>query len=365
MTRLIRLLTFAFSLAISGFAGQTEYVFLVTGDGIRHQEVFTGVDAQLMTEEAKKSSGIESISELRQQFWAENAQERREKLMPFFWKELAKEGVIYGNRALGSAVNCKNPHWFSYPGYAEILNGGPVAEIDSNDAKFSPRETVLEYIRREFKLGPNQVAAFGSWRIFNWMTMQRDGAIFCNAGYESTPPELSNDKMGTWSKLQFEMMSPWDTVRLDAVTLGLALEYIDMHKPKVVYLALGETDDWAHDRRYDRTVQSLAYFDEALRRLWTLLQSTTPYRGKSTLIVTTDHGRGRTAEDWTSHGEKTPGSDEAWLAIFGPDVPKLGEMKNTPEYSLSNVAATMLTALGLSSNKYHPKTTPAVAELRR
>src|SRR5688572_32681596 len=43
--------------------------------------------------------------------------------LPIFWKTLAKEGVIYGNAALGSKVRCRNRHWFSYPGYAEILNG--------------------------------------------------------------------------------------------------------------------------------------------------------------------------------------------------------------------------------------------------
>jgi hypothetical protein len=362
---MIRLFCCTLVLAVSAFAAQTEYVFLVTGDGIRHQEVFTGADPDLLPETAKKSSGIESIADIRKQFWADDPKERREKLMPFFWKELSKHGVIYGNRALGSAVNCKNPHWFSYPGYAEILNGGPLPEIDSNDPKFSPRETVLEHIRREFKLSPNQVAAIGSWRVFNWITMRTDGSIFCNAGYEAMPPELANEKMKLWSSLQFEMMSPWDTVRFDAVTLNLTLEYIAMHQPKVVYLALGETDDWAHDRRYDRTIQSLAYFDEALRRLWTLLQSSPKYRGKSTMIVTTDHGRGRNPEDWTSHGEKFPGSDEAWLAIFGPGVPKLGEMKNTPAYSLSNVAATMLTLLGLSTDKFNPKAEPAVADVRR
>jgi phosphopentomutase len=193
--------------------------------------------------------------------------------------------------------------------------------------------------------------------------MSREDAIFCNAGYERIPPNLSNPKMDLWNDLQFEMMSPWDTVRHDAPTLGLALEYIRAHKPRAVYLALGETDDWAHDRRYDRVAQSIDYFDEALRRLWTLLQSTEPYRGKSTLIVTTDHGRGRTLEDWTSHGKDVPGADETWLAIFGPDVPPKGEMKNSPPYSLSNVAATICALLGISPEKYSTTMAPPLREL--
>jgi len=345
-------------------AGQTEHLFLVTGDGIRHQEVFGGVDPQLMQEGAKKWSGIQNLSALRDRFWAESAKERREKLMPFFWKTLSKEGVIYGNLDLGSKVRCRNKHWFSYPGYAEILNGQPVSKINSNNSVYSPRETVLEFLKRELQLGPEQVATFGSWSVFNYITMQKDGELFCNAGYERIDPKMpSTPAMRMWSEVQFQTPSPWSTVRFDAVTLNLALEYISIHKPRVVNLALGETDDWAHDRRYDRTVESLAFFDEALQKLWTMIQSTEPYRGKSTMIVTTDHGRGRTVEDWTSHGDNVRGADESWLAVFGPDVPKIGEMRNTPTYSQSNVAATMLTLVGLAPEKFNSRAAPPVAEV--
>jgi hypothetical protein len=368
MIRCCILLLIASACSVCTYSAQTEYVFLVTADGIRHQEVFTGVDPALMSDQAKTNSGTQSPAELRKKFWAEAPGERREKLMPFFWKELVKEGVIYGNRELGSEVVCRNPHWFSYPGYAEILNGGPVAEIDSNDSKFSPRETVLEFLRRKYDLKPGQVAAFGSWEVFNWITMQKEGAIFCNAGYEAIDRASGikpTKRMKEWSALQFEMLTGWDTVRHDAVTLGLALEYLGAEKPRFMYLALGETDDWAHDRRYDRTVQYVAYFDEALRRLWTTLQSNRRYRGKSAMIVTTDHGRGRTPRDWTSHGKDVPGANEAWLAVFGPNVQKIGEMKGGAQYSLSNVAATMLVMLGIDPKEYDKNAAPAIAELKR
>ena len=82
--------------------------------------------------------------------------------MPFFWKELAGEGIVLGNRRRGSRANVKNSHLFSYPGYAEILNGAPLPSIDSNDAVFSPRKTVLEYVREELGLERRQVACFAS-----------------------------------------------------------------------------------------------------------------------------------------------------------------------------------------------------------
>ena len=139
---------------------RTEFVFLVTADGIRHQELFSGVDPALVTEDAKESSGIEDVEAVRRDYWSEDAVIRRQKLMPFFWKELASEGIVLGNRSRGSRANSKNSHLFSYPGYAEILNGAPLPSIDSNDAVFSPRKTVLEYVREELGLGAKAGGVF-------------------------------------------------------------------------------------------------------------------------------------------------------------------------------------------------------------
>jgi hypothetical protein len=349
---------------LSASAGETQFLFLVTGDGIRHQEIFGGVDAQVVQDSAKKWSGIENPAALRERFWAESATERREKLLPFFWKTLAKEGIIYGNRSLGSRVQVHNRHWFSYPGYAEILNGGPVPQISSNDSVRSPRETVLEYLRRELKLKFEDVAVFASWSVFNYISMQKEGAIFCNAGYEPIDPNMpSTPAMRSWSAVQFQMLTPWQSARSDVVTVNLAMEYISIHKPRIFYLALDETDDWAHSRRYDKTVEAITVFDNALERLWTMIQSTEPYRGKTTLIVAPDHGRGRTPQDWTSHNDNVPGSNETWLAIFGPDIPKLGEMKNGLAYSESNIAATMLVLLGLPPERFNPRAAPPINEV--
>lgn len=342
---------------------QTQYVFLVTGDGIRHQEVFGGVDPALAMAETNKFSGIETVAAFRAKFWDADASKRRENVMPFTWGTIAKQGAIFGNRALGSKFKVSNPHHFSYPGYAEILNGQPLEAIKSNDAVWSPRETILEFLRRELNLPANKVAAFGSWSIFNWITMQKDGAIFCNAGYEAMPSSLLTDKMRLWDDLQFTTLSGWDTVRHDSVTFNLAMEYIRAQQPKFFYLALGETDDWAHDRRYDRTIETLQYFDRCLSELWTYLQSAAPYKGKSTLIITTDHGRGRTVEDWTSHNNKTPGADESWLAVLGPDTPALGEVKGGPEYSASNIAATIVEMYGLDLRQFNGAAAPAMKEL--
>ncbi len=146
------------------------------------------------------------------------------------------------------------------------------------------------------------------------------------------------------------------------MTPGLALEFIETHRPKFFYLSLGEMDDWAHERRYDRYLETIHLFDDALGELWTLLQSMETYRGKSTVIITTDHGRGKSLDDWPSHGGNVPGSDETWIAVLGPDTPAHGEIADAPEYSQSHIASTILAFYGLDYRDFNSQASPPIAE---
>ncbi len=331
---------------------KTEYVVLVTIDGLRNEELFGGADPKLVNN--SKRSGAENPSKLKKKYWRETVDARREALLPFFWGTLAKQGVVLGNRDLGSLVEVSNPHHFSYPGYAEILTGQPQASITSNKAVRSPRETVLEYVGRKLELPVEKVAAVCSWSVFNAITAKTAGSIFCNAGFEAVPPKYLAPGMVEANDAQFRLTTPWDTVRHDWVTLTIANEYLKSQQPKLFYVALAETDDWGHERRYDRVLQAASYFDESLRILWGTLQASPRYRGKTSLVILTDHGRGHTVDNWTSHSSKVPGSAEIWIAVIGPDTPNRGEEGSKGSFSQSQVAATILRLYGLDHRDFNP-----------
>jgi arylsulfatase A-like enzyme len=108
---------------------------------------------------------------------------------------------------------------------------------------------------------------------------------------------------------------------------------------------LGETDDWAHAGSYAEYLNAAHLADDYLRQIWERVQSMPAYRGKTTLIVLTDHGRGAGA-NWTDHGEKLPESMQTWMAFLGPDTPPLGERKRSRPVAESQIAATLAAMLG-------------------
>ncbi|HSC37822.1 MAG TPA: hypothetical protein VLD19_08130, partial [Chitinophagaceae bacterium] len=89
------------------------------------------------------------------------------------------------------------------------------------------------------------------------------------------------------------------------------------------------------------------------------LQSMPQYRGKTTLLVTCDHGRGdKIKSNWQHHGSKIEDSHEIWLAAMGPDTPPTGEAASHTQLHQEQLAATIAQLLGFNFVSNHPVATP-------
>jgi arylsulfatase A-like enzyme len=84
------------------------------------------------------------------------------------------------------------------------------------------------------------------------------------------------------------------------------------------------------------------------------------YRDNTTLIITTDHGRGRTPADWAEHDAGIQGCQDIWIAILGPKTPAIGEARDYADVTQSDVAATMLQYLGLDARDFNAAAGPAI-----
>ena len=147
-----------------------------------------------------------------------------------------------------------------------------------------------------------------------------------NAGYEplTVPPVTERIRLLNRLKRETEF---WGGESFDAPTFLTALEYFKQHRPRVLFVSLGETDEWAHDGRYDLYLKSARRFDQYARELWETAQSMAEYRGSTSLILAVDHGRGEAPTDWKSHGEKLPESKYVWMGFLGPDTRRAGRAR--------------------------------------
>ena len=245
-------------------------------------------------------------------------------------------------------MTVRNDQLFSYPGYSEILTGRAQDDlVHGNDSIQNPSETILEFLRRKWNLRKEKAALIGSWETFQKIGEHLPGSVFINSGFQKLDGGRHSRRMLALSGMQFDLLTAWSSVRHDYITFEMAREYLHSRKPRVIHIALGETDDWAHGKRYDLTLKTASYFDRCVAELWKFLQSDGFYRGKTTLVLTTDHGRGSTLADWTSHGAKVKGAEYIWAAFMGPDTPAAGEARNTETYYQRDVAPTMLELAGI------------------
>jgi len=335
----------------AGAQRKTKHIILFTSDGVRWQDLFTGIDPLLMHE---KAAGMgEGVEELRSRLWKPAPEERRAALMPFFWKTLVPRGTVLGNLHKGSSMQVSNRYRVSYPGYSEILTGRAQDDtIKGNDPIRNPTPSVFEFLKDRSRLRQEQVAVFASWNVFHSIAESRQGSLFINAGYQECKLPKGSAKVALLNQLQSEARYLDSSSRHDAFTFGLATEYLAEVRPEHQFISFDETDDWAHDKRYDQVLQSLEYFDRALQSLWTVIQNSSKYRDTTTLVITSDHGRGSTLQDWSDHGSKVPGAEQVWAAFIGPDTPAKGEISGHPVRYQRDIAPTILELLGVAAGAY-------------
>lgn len=329
---------------------KTQNVIFMMTDGLRWQEVFRGADSALIN----KDNGVADEAALQKKYWKDNINERRAALMPFMWNVVAKQGQIFGNRDKESICRVENPYWFSYPGYSETFCGYVDTKVNSNSYGYNPNMSVFEWLvnKPAYK---NKVAAFGAWDAFPFILNRSRANFYINANTEPVLMGKISPKQDLLNHLKAECTSFDPSEPPDAITFYSAMEYLKQNKPRIFYVSLGWTDEAAHLNRYDEYLKAANLADKYFQIMWDTIQLMPQYKGKTTLILATDHGRGSNGGDWRTHSSGTPGSNENWMAYIGPDTPALGERSNAPEVTSSHIAATLAAFLGENYKAAVPK----------
>jgi len=153
---------------------------IMTFDGLRWQELFSGADEGLVTD----TRFVKDPEALKAAYWRETPEERREVLLPFLWSYGAQHGYLIGNREKNSLMRVANTMNFSYPGYSEMFCGWPDdARINSNDPNPNPNVSVLEVVNQDPRY-KGKVMMLSSWESIRYAVNNDRGGFPGSSAHE-------------------------------------------------------------------------------------------------------------------------------------------------------------------------------------
>lgn len=238
---------------------------------------------------------------------------------------LGNDGVLIGDVRTGSRLQVEAALPKSLPSYQGMMLGH-ATDCESNNCARPSDETLPERVVRELGLDEHEVAVFGTWGPIAEAASSGRGGFTMSTGYQDGDPP------------------PWGKSRWDHQTLGATVDHLREHDTRLVWMALGDADEWAHEGELERYLEAAKGSDTAL----TQLVSTLAARGvwdDTTLIVTTDHGRGL-GPFWESHSRWDAARD-VWLVASGPEVVRAGRVHARDDGTLSGLRPTIEHLLGL------------------
>jgi hypothetical protein len=178
------------------------------------------------------------------------------------------------------------------------------------------------------------VAAFGSWEMLDRAISSRPGTFLVSCGRAGD-----------------SRIDPWPgsgDFRPDRLTATEALRHLEGQRPDVLYLGLGEPDEYGHHGDYAGYLRALAYADSVVGKVFEVLGRMGPRGARTHVFITADHGRAR---DFKGHGGFAPESARVWLIASGPSIAARGRVSSGTERHLADIAPTLRTVLGLTPDR--------------
>ncbi|MGL1900790.1 MAG: sulfatase-like hydrolase/transferase [Fibrobacterales bacterium] len=106
----------------------------------------------------------------------------------------------------------------------------------------------------------------------------------------------------------------------DSTTYRKGLELIQEHYPELIVISFKNPDSFGHAEDWEGYIQAITDSDEYIYRLWSFFETDPVYKGKTTLLVTNDHGRHLDEEGGIhNHGDGCDGCRHINLLAIGPD----------------------------------------------
>ena len=252
-----------------------------------------------------------------------------------YWKRIFPGGVAFGDRSRGSAARMTLSGPFSrrssLPSYQAML-AGFAQPCPGNDCERIAVETLPEAIARRLKLPPEKVAVIASWPGLVRAAAQKPDTIHVDAG----------------DRRQSGGQDGVAVTREDAKTAEIALDHLRRHAPRFLFVVFDAADHAAHEGDLAAYIAELRRLDAIILRFFQTLEEMGPGElARTTLLVTTDHGRGSWGPLWQYHAV-VPFATEVFVAASGPRTLDKGRVSEHPRsIQLADLRPTIEILLGL------------------
>jgi hypothetical protein len=308
-------------------------IVLVTIDGVRAEDVFDGADPEL-----RPGSHVERFA-------------KPEAVMPRTHRLVETRGVALGADRPGcGVVRTASGANVSLPGYLEIFTGRKTHCRDNHCAR-TELPTVLD---EAADAGLWPIASIGSWEVLanaasrsNAHVLVDEGSLPWPGARPLVPSEL---EAVVAAGERAEAYPGGGRYRPDARTTEVALEYLRNVAPPVLHVGLGDPDEYGHRNDYPSYLNAIAQADAFIGKVADTLDTMGEVGARTTVIVTTDHGRNR---DFQHHGAFSLTSARTFVIAFGARVGSRGVVCPSRDVTLADIAPTIRVLVGL-----RPDTSP-------
>lgn len=226
-----------------------------------------------------------------------------------------------GTGALEFPLRVSTSSAVSLPGYRAIFTGEFESRCEHNYGCGNiDRETLIDRLVDQ-GVPEERLGAFASWAGLDLALESKPRAFrMVNGKISGASGKLSRellDRLHSTATTALSDLPEWGSAIRDEYTRSMAMDFIRTQSPQFFYVGLLDTDEWAHrkdQRRYHEAhEQSVAWIGE-LRKT---LAAMGDYGRDTTIIVSTDHGRGR----WpffSGHGKGIAHSFQSWAQVYLP-----------------------------------------------
>ncbi len=287
-------------------------VVLVTLDGVRWQEIFSGTE-----ELHQRDPQVPLLT--------------AEELMPTLSRWSTHDGSSLGAPGFGP-MRATGPNYLSLPGYTEIMTGRSPSECQNNFCGVVRVPTIADEMKQAFP--DDHVSVVSSWESIAFAASPTLRGIDLSTGRLR-----ARGISASWLDAG-RRSDAWPGVgeyRADVFTMKVALRVLETDRPRFLFVGLGDTDEHAHHGDVKSYVGALQAADSFLDLLEQTLAKMGERGRRTAIFVACDHGRN---SEFRQHGGEWPESGRVWLVAKGAGIAASGKVDST-DARLADIAPTI------------------------